>query len=164
MGAVKGQEYASKQYFFWNDRPYKVLKEQKRKNILEAWDIIDQKRVMLPWVYWKRNKKKAFITSQVAAMLGRSQVRVRLWLSHKKIPEPFQIANIDGIERKLGVTNVNYLWSEQDIYNAQEYMESTNRKDAPSRAQVQAMINNDRLIQYIQDEDGEFVPVWRPGE
>ena len=128
---------------------------------MEAWDIIEQKRVMLPWTEWKRRKKKAFITSQVARLLGRHHIRVRLWLTEGKIPKPFSIESIDGIERKFGVTNVNYLWSEEDIYRAQEYMESTGQKSAPSRAEVQAKINDDKLIQFIQDEDGEFIPVWR---
>lgn len=155
------REYASKQYFFWNDKPYKVIKESRRRNTMEAWDIIDQKRVMLPWTEWKRRRKKAFLTSQVAKMLNRHHIRVRLWLTEEKIPRPFAIQSIDGIERKFGVTNVNYLWSEEDIYRAQAYMESTGLKDAPSRAEVQAMIDNDKLIQFIQDENGEFIPLWR---
>jgi hypothetical protein len=155
------KEYASKQYFFWNDKPYKVVKEHRRKNIMEAYDIKDDKRVMLPWTDWKRNRKKAFVTSQVAEMLGRHHVRVRFWLIEEKIPRPFSLEDIDGIKRDFGSTKVNYLWSEEDIYRARDYMESTGREDVPSRAQVQAMINNDKLIQYIQGEDGEFYPVWR---
>lgn len=154
-------EYASKQYFFWNDRPYKVIKESRRRNTMEAWDIIDQKRIALPWTEWKRHKKKAFVTSKVANMLGRHHVRVRFWIIEGKIPPPFRLADYDGIERKLGATKVNYLWTEEDILRAQEYMESTGRKDVPSRAQVQAMINDDQIVQFIQDEDGSFIPLWR---
>lgn len=128
---------------------------------MEAWDIMDQKRVALPWTEWKRRRKKAFVTSQVAEMLGRFHVRVRLWITHGKIPAPIRLADYDGIERKLGVTKVNYLWTEEDIYRARDYMESTGRKDVPSRAQVQAMINDDALVQFIQDENGEFIPLWR---
>lgn len=157
----KKKEYAHKRYFFWNDKPYKVIKEYRRRNVLEAWDITEQKRVMLPWTEWKRHRKKAFVTSQVAEMLGRHHVRVRLWLTDGKIPKPFSIASVDGVKRDFGKTNVNYLWTEEDIYRAQEYMESTGHRDAPSRAEVQAMINNDKLVQFIQDENGEFIPVWR---
>lgn len=154
-------EYASKQYFFWNDKPYKVIKEYRRKNLMEAFDIVEQKRVMLPWTEWKRRRKKAYVTSSVAKMLGRHHIRVRLWVTHGKIPSPFRIEDIDGEKRDFGKTNVNMLWSEEDIYRAQEYMESTGLSDAPSRAEVQAMINNDQLIQFIQDENGEFIPLYR---
>lgn len=160
---MEKREYASKQYFFWNDKPYKVIKEYRRKNLLEAWDIKDQKKVALPWTEWKRHRKKAFVTSQVAKMLGRHHIRVRLWLSEGLVPKPFSIFEITGDEPKLGNTSVNYLWSEEDVYTARDYMESTGRKDAPSRAQIQAMINNDKLVQYIQDENGEFIPLWRAG-
>ena len=161
MGAQKGQKYASTQYFFWNDLPYKVIREHRRKNIIEAYDITNKKRVSLPWVSWKKHKKDAYVTSKVAEILGRHEIRVRLWLTHGKIPHPFQISSVDGIERDFGVTKVNCLWSEEDIYRAQEYMESTGRKNVPSKAEIQAKLNNNRLVQFIQDEDGEFIPLWR---
>jgi len=157
----KKKEFGSKQYFFWNGKPYKVIKESRRRNILEAFDIKEQKRVMLPWTDWKRFRKKAFVTSQVAEILGRHHIRVRLWLVDGKIPRPFALSDIDGIKREYGVTQVNYLWSEEDIYRALDYMESTGRKDVPSRAQVQAKINDDKLVTFIQDENGEYIPLWR---
>lgn len=153
-------EYASKQYFFWNDKPYKVISESRRRNILVAWDIIEKKRVSLPWTDWRRFRKKAFVTSRVAKMFNRNHIRVRLWVSQGHIPPPFKIEDVDGIKREFGVTHVNMLWSEEDIYRVQEYLESTGRKDAPSRAQVEAIINNDKLVQFIQDENGEFIPLW----
>lgn len=161
MGAVKGQTYASKQYFFWNDKPYKVVSESRRRNVVEAYDIVEDKVVSLPWTTWKKHKRPAFVTSQVANMLGRFHVRVRLWLTHGKIPRPFSIASIDGEKREFGSTKVNYLWTEHDVLRAQEYMESTGRKDVPSRSEVLAMINQDKLVQYVRDDKtGEFYPVW----
>lgn len=160
-GVMVPVEYASKQYFFWNDKPYKVIKESRRRNIMEAWDLMEGKRIALPWTEWKRKKKKAFVTNKVAKMLGRHHVRVRFWIIDGKIPPPFKLEDYDGIKRELGSTRVNHLWTEDDILRAQEYMESTGRKDAPSRAQVQAMINDDQIVQFIQDEDGSFIPLWR---
>lgn len=146
-------------YFFWNDKPYRVIEESKRKNIVEALDLEERKRVMLPWNSWKRHKRPAYTTGQVAEMLGRHHIRVRLWLSDGKIPRPFSVKG--GVGEWGGDKTVNMLWSEDDIYRARDYMESTRRKDVPSRAELQAMINNDKLVQYIQDEEtGEFIPVW----
>lgn len=147
----------TKNYFFWNDRPYRVIKEYRRKNLVEALDLKENRRVMFPWNDWKRHRRKAFTTGQVAQILGRSHIRVRLWLSDGFIPRPYEI-NPDA---KYGETQVNMLWSEDDIYRARDYMESTGRGDVPSRAEVQALINDDKLVQYIKDEEtGEFIPVW----
>lgn len=153
-------DLSHKQFFFWNDKPYRVIKEYRRKNLVECRDLETNRRVMLPWSDWKKFKQKAFTTDQVARILGRHHVRVRFWLIDKKIPLPYSLAEKDGIERKVGVTKVNYIWSEQDLYNARDYMESTGRKDVMSRAELQAIINNDKLIQYVMDEDGEFIPLW----
>lgn len=160
-GPKPGAQYASKQYFFWNEKPYKVIKEHKRRNVVEAYDIIEDKTVSLPWTTWKKHKRPAFVTSQVANMLGRFHIRVRLWLSQGLVPKPFSLADHRGIEPGFGVTSVNFLWSEHDVLRAQEYMESTRRPDVPSRSEVLAMINQDKLVQYVRDDDtGEFYPVW----
>ena len=132
-----------------------------------AWDIRRQCRVSLPWTEWKRHKKKAFTTGQVAEILGRHHVRVRNWLINEKIPRPFAIQDIDGLSRDHirnkgpRTTKVNYLWTEEDIRRARDYMESTGRKDCPSESEVMALIDDDALIQYIRGEDGNFYPLWR---
>lgn len=153
---------ASKTYFFWNDKPYKVLAEHKRKNIVEVYDIAEQKKLQLPWTMWKKHRRPAFTTIQAAKILGRHHIRVRLWMTHGLIPRPFAIEDIDGEKREFGENKkLNHLWTEDDIYVALEYMESTGHKDVPSRAEVQALINQDKLIQYIRDDKtGEFYPVW----
>lgn len=153
-------DLSHKTFFFWNDRPYRVIKEYRRRNEVVIRDLISGRRMMLRWSDWKRLKEKAFTTDQVAKILGRHPVRVRNWLIDKKIPHPFSLAEFDGIERKLGSTKVNFLWREEDIHRARDYMESTGRKDVMSRAELQALINNDKFIQYAMDENGEFFPLW----
>ena len=160
MTTEKRGPYESKQYFFWNDKPYKVLSESRRRNVIEAYDIMDDKRIQLPWTEWKRHRKKAFVTNKVADILGRNHIAVRKWLQWEKIPRPFSLESIDGIKRELGSTRVNYLWTEEDIHRARDYMESTGRKDVPSRSQVEALINDDKIVQFIQDKDGQFIPLW----
>lgn len=153
----KLQRNKTKSFFFWNDVPYRVIKERRRDNLVEALDLKENRRVMFPWNDWKRHRRKAFTTGQVAEILGRSHTRVRLWLVDGFIPRPYQI----NPDTKYGETKVNMLWSEDDIYQARDYMESTGRRDTPSRATVQAIINDDKLVQYVKDEEtGEFIPVW----
>jgi hypothetical protein len=157
------KELYSRQYFFWNDKPYKVIRQSKRQNIMEALDLENNKRVMLPWAHWKRHHERAYLTSKVAEILERHNIRVRLWLTHEKIPRPYSLAEMDGIERDFGSTRVNYLWKEKDILQARDYMESTGR-ECLSRSQVLAKLNSDRLVQYVQDDNGEFVPIWNAAE
>lgn len=160
LGRVRPVKYESTRYFFWNDKPYKIVKESRRRNTVEAWDIIESKTIALPWTDWRRFRRKAFLTSAVAKIFGKNDVTVRLWVTYDKIPPPFKIADYDGIKREFGVTAVNYLWAEKDLYNIQDYLESYGLRP-PSRSQIQAIINDDEVVQFIQDENGEFIPLWR---
>lgn len=151
-----------KSYFFWNDRPYRLLKESRRRNYIIAFDLIDKKRVVFRWTDWKRNHKSALSTQQAARALNRHWTKLYDWIRTEKIPRPFHIDGPEGRASQVLSDGGRYLWSEKDLKNAVDYMESTGRlNSSPTWGEVKASLNDGELIKFVQSEDGEFIPIWK---
>ena len=149
--------------FFWYDKPYRKISQSKRKNLVYAWDIEEQKRVVLRYNDWVVNHKKAYTTSEAARVLNRHFTKLYLWIKNGKIPAPYWLPPKEGSDPNKLRNGSTYLWQEKDLRNAVEFMESTGKwKDkTPTWDEVSAMINEDEVIRFIQDDNGNFIPLWR---
>lgn len=152
------KQYGSNQYFFWNDKPYKVIKEMRRKNMLTAMDLIEKKRVSFVWTDWRKHKRKAFTTGQVAKMLGRGKHIICRHIDRQKLPSPF---TIEIPKRGNPPFSKVYIWSEKDVLNARAFFEELRKSYDLSEAEVRAMMNDEEIIYFIRDENGNFIPTWK---
>lgn len=152
------KKYGSRHYFFWNDKPYKVMREMRRKNLVTAWSLLENKRVVFNWADWKRNKEKAFLTSEVSEILQRGKHIICRNIDRKKIPSPYYI---EIAKRGDPPFSKMYLWRLKDILFAREYFESVRSTYDVSEAEVKALVNDDQIIYFIQDSNGEFIPTWK---
>lgn len=151
-----------KQYFFYFDKPYRKISQSIRRNQVEAYDILDEKRIMLPYNSWKRSHQKAYSTSEAARILNRTPDALYKWMRHGEIPKPFAVPHDpEYADRKVDSTG-GFLWREQDFRNAVDYMQSTTYwRTAPSWDEVAANLNEDEVIRFVLDENGDFIPIWR---
>jgi len=150
-----------KEIFFWFDKPYKKLSQSRRKNRVIAWDIEEEKRVVFRYNDWEANHKKAFNTQEASRILNRHFTKLYKWIRTGKIPSPYYLPPTTKSE---GLRNGSrYLWQEKDFRNAVEYMESVGTwvDKTPTWDEVSAHINEDEVIRFIQDDNGNFIPLWR---
>lgn len=153
------RNYGSRTYFFWNEKPYKILKEFKRKNLLIAWDLLDKRRVSFVWTDWKKHHKKALQTGDVATILGRGKHIICRHIDRGKIPSPYYI---EIPKRGNPPLTKFYLWQEKDILHARELFEQFRPDNYDvSEAEVKAMLNDEEVIYFIQTDDGDFIPTWK---
>lgn len=150
-----------KDVFFWFDVPYKKLSKSRRKNRVIAQNMETGKRVAFNYNDWESNHKKAFNTQEASRVLNRHWTKLYKWIRTGKIPAPYYI---EGKKDSVHLRNGSkYLWQEKDFRNAVEYMESVGTwvDKTPTWDEVSAHINEDELIRFIQDDDGNFIPLWR---
>lgn len=151
-----------KSFFFYFDKPYKKLEQSVRRNEIIAYDLIEKKRVVFPYNHWKLNHKKAFRTSEAARILNRDKSKLYAWLREGVIPKPYRIEPKAKHAHLKMPPSAKYLWQEEDFRNAVEYMKTTKHfRSAPTWDEVSAHLNEDETIRFVQDENGNFIPIWK---
>lgn len=158
---LRSKHGQARKYFFWFDKPMRVVSVSKRRNEVVAWDIEEEKRVVLKHTDWIQHKKAAFGTHEAARILNRHFTKLYKWIREGKIPSPYKIPGDPSIKNIRN--GQKFLWVEDDFRNAVEYMESYGRllDVTPSWSEVSANINEDEVIRFVLNDDGEFVPLWR---
>lgn len=159
MAYDEDKDYGSKTFFFWNDKPYRKITVSKRKNLVTAWDILDNRKVAFRYTDLEKNKRKAFSTSEVSDLLDRGVHILCRLVQDGKIPSPYtvapQVSNLPKVSKK-------YLWSEKDVLAARRCFEESGYLGYDlSEAEVRARMNNDDVIYWIRTKDGKFIPTWK---
>jgi hypothetical protein len=158
----KPPPYGKNKMFFYDGHLYRRLKTDKGKNILWAWDVQNEKRVIFTYSDYKRKHKKAYSTSDVCAILDRARDKIYKLIAEGHIPEPVRIG-----ERTNDITSrARYWWSEEDIFNIQQYWVERIKAGGrniyvPTREEIMVLLRDDLSTIYRKDEDGEFVPVFQ---
>lgn len=160
---------AQKKHFFLDGKLYKVVKQDRGRNLLTAWSFDDEKNVQFILSDAKRKMKNAYDTAEVARMLNRQHEMIQMYVNKKQIVSPKKIyakgRNIYGHPFST------MKWSDADILALHTYLLTLGagrpRKDGiqysatriPSRAELLAMLRNQPMF-YMKGSDGTFIPVW----
>lgn len=153
-------------YFYIDGRLHKVLHVNRPEDIVNAWDYPERKRKTYIWSDVQRRMQQAFTISEVAKIVGRHRLIIDHYIRDGHIPAPQRIYSIDG-----KFTPGKYMFSEDDVLKLHDFMLTVHRgrprKDGlitnaamPSRSELRAIIKS-RVLLYIKNEDGEYVPVWK---
>lgn len=165
-GSKKGKRGSALKYFYLNGDLHKRLHVQRGADILTAWNYPQRKRVGYSYTDVKRRAEKAFKTVEAAKMLNRTRLTLEIAILEGNIPAPQKTYSLTGIGKEY-----QYLWSEQDIINMHEYLQTVHkgrpRKDGlitpmalPSARELRAMIREDRVL-YTKTDEGTYVPSWK---
>ena len=105
--------------------------------------------------------QKAYMIGEVANMVNRHKDRIRCAIREGAIPQP----------QRAGPNGKNY-FSPDDILNIQDHFANihfgrprkdgaiTPKRNSVTKEEVDAKLGR-REVLYVQNEDGEFIPVWR---
>ena len=153
-------------YFYLNDMLHRSLHINLGQDTITTWCYPLGKRVAYSYSEVKKHRRPAFTTAQVADMIMRRPLALKLAILEGKIQKPTQTYALDE-NRRPGV----YYWSEDNVMEALEYFSNVHRgrprKDGlitpqklPTPRQLRAMMRQEEVM-YIKNDDGEFVPVWK---
>jgi len=160
---------SQKSYFFLDDRLYRVLYQDRSRDILTARDMEKNKIVKFLLSDAKRQMKPAYDSSEVAKFLNRNRATIMGYVRNGKINSPMRIPR-HGVNA-AGKTFSPLKWSEADILALHDYMLTVGggrpRKDGtlyaaarlPSRKELLAVMRQQPMF-YMKTADGEMTPVW----
>src|SRR6478735_3635175 len=152
-------------YFYLDGKLHKIIHINRSQDIATAYSYPDKDIRQYPWVWLKKNHRKAYGMQDVANMVQRH----RRWIQRKMLD-----GDIRKPQKAYSLVNPDrftYYFSEDDVLEIQDYFAHQHlgfkRKDGlitnaptPSRTDLKAMMNEDTMF-YVQGPDGEFKPVWR---
>jgi len=156
-------------YFFLDGRLYKIIRQDRPRDILTAKDIEKDKLVKFLLSDAKKRMKPAYDTKEVAYFLNRNRVTIQGYVINGKINSPVRVPK-HGVNAS-GKTFDTLKWSEADIIALHEHMlyigGGRPRKDGtlyaatrlPSRKELLAVLRQQPMF-YMKTADGEMTPVW----
>lgn len=158
-----------KDYFFLDQKLYRVLRADRPRDLLTAWDFAESKSVNFVLTEVKKKMRNAFDTVEVAQLLNRHRGTVQQYVMKGIINSPIRI--YEKGKNYTGSTFNKMKWSEDDVLALHDYLLTTGggrpRKDGtlytaarlPTRRELLAMMRQQPMF-YMKTVTGEFVPVW----
>lgn len=163
-----------------NGKRYGVLKTPKRRrkifinqelhhiihinipaDICTTWNYIQGKIIKYPYKNMKKHAQKAYLINEVASMVNRHPERIRIAIKEGNIKQP----------QRSG-PNGKFYFYEEEILDIQDYFANihygrprndgaiTPLKRTVTKEEVDARLGR-REVLYIQNDSGEYIPVWR---
>lgn len=160
---------AQKAHFFVDGKLYRMVRQDRARDILSVWDYDEEKIAHFVLSDAKKRMKNAYDTIEVAKLLNRHRGSIQHYVSQGIINSPVRIYE-KGMNSK-GHPFTKMKWSEDDILALHEFLLTNGggrpRKDGilysaarlPSRKELLAMMRQQPMF-YMRTADGEFVPVW----
>lgn len=153
--------------FYLNGHLHKIIHVNRAKDLLTAYDFVDEKIKVYPWSDVKRQKQNAYTITEAAELVDRHRDRIVDYMERGDVAYPQREYHL-----QTG-TPGRYFFSEDDMMELRDYMATIHigrpRNDGrvtnnrlPNRDEFRAMIQSGRIL-YVKQND-EFVPVWRADE
>jgi hypothetical protein len=152
-------------YFYLNGNLHKSLHINRGADTITTWCYPLHKRVAYTYSDVKKYKGPAFTTQETAKMLMRTRLTLEHAILRGDIEAPQFTYGLNEHKKKF-----KYMWSEDNVLEAHAYLSTVHRgrprKDGlitpqrlPTVRELRAMMRNETVF-YVQDDDGEFRPVW----
>ena len=154
----------SRTIFFVDKILVRLLNTNRGLNIVNLFDMINQKEITMLLSDFKKHRKRAYTLVDTARLLDRGPAQIYRYINEGLIDPP--TGTQPGGERMF--TKLSY-YSEDDIFNIRNVMSTIHRgrprKDGKisnnvlTEQELRAKMG-DALMLYTRTKDGEFVPVW----
>lgn len=155
-------------FFYIDGKLHKIIHVNRPADVVTTFCYPDGDYRQYPWVWLKKNHRKAYGMQDVANMVQRRRRWIQAKMLEGNIRKPQKAYSLKNPDR------YTYYFSEDDVLEIQDYFANVHwgfkRKDGlitpgptPSKNDLRAMMNDDTLL-YVRGNDGEFKPVWRETE
>lgn len=161
---IMEKEYGDKRIFYYNNKLYRKLRQDKGHNLVWAWDYEQKKRVIFSYEDYEKYRRKAFSTPEACELLCRHKTKLFKYIKDGDVQPPKYIGDS---ERRNDILNrTRYYWSEDDLMKVVDFlierMKTTGKNVyIPSKAEIKAKINDDPSIVFKKTKEGKYVPTWR---
>lgn len=130
-------------------------------DVCTTFNYIQDKIIKYPYKNMKKHSQKAYLINEVARMVNRHPERIRIAINEGNLRQPQR----SGPKGK-------FYFNESDILDIQDYFANihygrprndgaiTPLKRTVTKEEVDAKLGR-RDVLYVQNDDGEFIPVWR---
>lgn len=146
---------------FINDELHHKIHINIPGNVLTAFNYKQNKIVRYPYKSIRPYIQRAYLIGEAARIINRHPDRIRSYVYSGELPRPQQAG-------KLG----NWYFSDSDILNLQDFFANvhfgrprndgaiTPKRNTVTKEEVDARLGR-REVLYVQNDEGEFIPVWR---
>lgn len=155
--------------FFLDEILYRKISHNRYSDEFKAFSMIDKEMQLLPYTYVLQNFQRAYTLDETSELVNRTRNTVFLNIYNGWIKGTHAVIwPVSGNPRPRG-----YRWSPNGVMKLRDAF--AERQDAierdplsrgrnkyvPSRAEVRARLNNEKILYYRDEETGEFRPTWR---
>jgi hypothetical protein len=149
---------------FINDELHHLIHINLPADVVTTYNYVQDKILKYPYKAMKKNMKKAYSIGEVAKIINRHPDRIRSAIRDGELPDA----------QRAGPSGKKY-WKDDDILNIQDYFANvhfgrprndgaiTPKRNSVTKEEVDAKLGR-RQVLYVQNDDGEFIPVWRTVE
>lgn len=152
--------------YFYNKELVKVLQRNPGNDTIYLYCFHDGKTKVTSYVEFQKQKRRAWNALACKKIIGRSKNSWEKYIAKEMIPRPHYAAI--GNKRGPGIRGY---YSEDDLYKIRDAISEIPFGAPPKRSypakrtkvltkqELRARIGDGRIL-YMQNDDGEFVPVW----
>jgi hypothetical protein len=156
----------NQRYFFLDGVLYRTIHINRHHDLIACLRMRDREEVVFMWSDVKRNRQKAFMSGQVARLLGLSRMKFLVHVWEGRVTNFEWLIKADGQKQRI--------FSEDDVLDAWEALSNvhigrprkdgriTTRKTLPTKAELLSVIKEEEVLYYWDKETERFMPVWRP--
>lgn len=155
----------SRKIWFINGDLCRVEHIQRSEDIVTLYNFIQERNFIMTMVEFKRKRERAYSVLETAKLLNYERKTIPMLVSKGILPKP--TGKTPG-----GVTKFHYsaYYAESQVYEARKLLAQTHpgrpRKDGrvtnnkvPTEQELRVAMGGAMLV-YIQDKDGNFVPIF----
>lgn len=169
------KKWNERKFLYINGRLHKKLQTNKSDDLYVAQDTETKKIKTYSYRVVRDTHEKAFTTSEVSEMLGRSPRRIRAVIKEGHVTPQKQSYNshkgvhdtpLHGNVKATGQGRCEYYFTEEDLYDIRDYFAHgskyarTGKLAVPTKSELRQMVEQS-VVLYVQNKKGEFVPTWQ---
>lgn len=154
----------SRRRIFINGELHHIIYINVPGDIVTTFNYVQDKIIKYPYRHTKKHSQKAYLINEVGKIVNRHPDRIRAGIREGKLKKP-QRAGPRG----------KYYFNDEDILDIQDYFANIHfgrpRRDGivkplkrtVTKEEVDAKLGR-RDVLYVQNDDGDFIPVWRTAD
>ena len=146
---------------FINDELHRIVHINIPADIITTYNYVQDKVIQYPYRSMKKYMKRAYSIGEAARVISRHPDRIRMAIRNGNLP--------DG--HKSGINGKKY-FTQEEIFGMQEFFANvhlgrprkdgsvTPKKNSVTKEEASARLGSREML-YVQNENGDFIPVWR---
>ena len=155
-----------KRIFFINEELVKVIHINRSSNIVEFYNVKQDKVQSMLYTDFKKHRKRAYSVAKAARILNRSRLQFGKYIASGLIPAPIA----DSIDGERGL-QIKAYYSEDHLFEIRDIMSTIHHgrprndgkispRNVPTEQDLRSKMG-DAILLYTRTSDGRYIPTWK---